>query len=114
MRIYIAASTARSIILLLWVMRCLVQAENLAVQRERLWEGKTVKLSKIVVLFLVSLTFLTIYNSYLADHYYDFTEGEGLGEVFLGHIMVLGAAFLLAFALTRNMDGENGSGGGEN
>jgi len=73
-----------------------------------------VNLSKIVVLFLVSLTFLTIYNYWLADAYYSFTEGEGLGEVFLGHIISLGAAFLLAFALTRNMDGENGgSGGGE-
>jgi len=71
-------------------------------------------LGKIVVLFLVSLVFLTVYNYWLADAYYAFTEGEGLGETLLGHIMVLGAAFFLTFALTRNMDGENGSGGGEN
>jgi len=61
--------------------------------------------SKIVVLFLICLVFLTVYDFYLKPLYYDFTDGPGqsLGETLFGYIATLGFAFLVTFAIIRKM-----------
>jgi len=70
-------------------------------------------LGKIVVLFLVSVVFLTFFNFYLAPLYYNFTNGTGqsLGETLLTHLMALGAAFLIALALMKQAKKGEAEGG---
>jgi len=77
-----------------------------------------VNLTKIAILFFVCLVSLTVYDFYLQDLYHNWTDGEGrdLAETFLGYILVLGASFILTFALMKKAEkakAEDDSGGSE-